>query len=1154
MSLQFIVGPSGSGKTKLLQEQIIDRAEKLPNCNMIIMVPEQFNISTAREIVNRSPKKGIMNIDVLSFNRMAHRIFDEAGGNHRKILDDTGKTMILRHLAAIHRDELTILAGKLDKSGYINEVKSVLSEFMQYQIGPSDLQTIISNNNTRPNLNNKLSDLHSLYQWFIDFMGQRYITMEEYLEAAADMADKAAVLKNAEVYLDGYTGFTPVQYRFLQVLMAYCKRVVVTVTLGREMYSEEGLNYQSKGVMTDLFAMGQTTIYKLYKIANKTGVTIETPITIMDEVSYRLKDNKALSHLEKVIFRTKTKLENSSSQLQVSTGDLSAGINVCQADTPITEVSYVCRRIHELVRTGKYRYSDFAILTGSVEDYNSLLKKGLEKYNIPYFEDIRHKSLMNPLSELVKAVVELHVRNFSYESVFRLLKCGLLDISEEEIDKLDNYVQAAGIRYRAEYFKPFTRMTRDIKEQELEEINEIRERFANTVAGIADKFPPKKKVKCIELLKALYEFLAENRVYSKMLEKAEYFKKKDDFARSQENETIYDYLMTLLDSMANFLGDEMLSVREFGEIIEAGLGEMSVGILPPFSDQVLVGDIKRSRLAEIKILFLMGVNDGMIPADERKTGILSEADRQILKEQEIELSPDTREQSFVQRFYLYMYLTKASDELYLSYSQIKTTGESIRPSYLIGELKNIFEDLKVTDVTQTMTQARPLVAREGLDYISRGLRDNSFDVSLFARLSKEDNYRNILENMYEHAFREYRGDHLSSAVAMALYGNHINASVTRLEKFAKCAYSHFVQYGLKLKEKEQFSFEAADVGSLYHSALELFGRKISQSSENFLDITQEAARKVMSEAIDECLKEIGDSALYDNSRNLYVQERMKRVLERTAEVLVYQLQKGDFVPENYELTFGRGCEIKGRYYKFEEDKSMTLEGKIDRVDCLKKEDRIYVKILDYKSGNNKLKLAMLYEGLSLQLMVYLDTAVSAIKSKNRDKEVIKAGVLYYHMDDPIVDREYNAGEVNLDNVEQKIRETLRMAGYVNSDLEIVHFLDKKMDKKSDVIPVEITNTGAFHSRSSILSQEQLGDISRFVDKKVCEISTDILSGNIRAYPYKMGEGTYVEMGCTYCGYKDMCGFDVHAPGYEFHDIEKIDDSTILEKMKEDIES
>lgn len=1144
MSLQFIVGPSGSGKTKLMQEMVLKRAMENPDMNMLVLVPEQFNMSTAREIVDRSPQKGIINIDVLSFNRLAHRIFDEAGGNRRKLLDDVGKSMILRHLSLLHENELTVLNGKMGKAGYINEVKSVISEFMQYQITPAVLSDIISNNNTRPNLTKKLSDLNKLYNWFVDFMGQKYITGEELLEAAAAMADKAQVLNNAEIYLDGYTGFTPVQYSFIQVLMKSCT-VVVNVTLGREMYTDGILDYQSKAAETDLFAMGQNTINKLYGIAKKTGVVIKEPITIMEPVSYRLRGNNALSYLEQVLFRPK--LGSTARLLEAcETQEAREGLSIWQASGPDREAAFVCRRIHELVRNEGYRYSDIAILTGSMEEYNYLLKNEMAHYNIPFFEDARHKGAMNPLSELIEALVELGRKSFSYESVFRILRCGLLDISKSEVDMLDNYVQAAGIRKKSEYFKPFTKTTRYTDEEALGQLNVIREGFERIFSGISEKFPPKKKVKCINLLTALYEFLADNQIDEKLGKMAEAFRESGDLSSAQEYEGIYKYLMDFMDICASFLGDEMVTLKEFGEIMEAGIGEMSLGILPPATDQVLVGDVKRSRLSEIKILFVMGVNDGLIPGDERKRGILSEADRQLLKDQNIELSPDTREQAFVQRFYLYMYLTKASDQLYLSYSQISPSGDSRRPSYLIGELLSIFKAMKVENAEEYLSAAAPLVAWEGLRKLSGQLRSWNGDEQLLGSLAENEGYRKILNSMYEHACRKYKEDPLKRAVALALYGAHIKGSVTRLEQFAKCAYAHFMKYGLKLQEKEEYSFKVMDIGNLYHSAIEKFGIAIKEQGESWLSIEPDKAESIMDQVLTLCFQEIADSSLYNSSRNLYIENHMKRVLRRTARVLTYQLQRGDFEPVAYELSFGSKGELKGRYYKLDEETSMTLEGKIDRVDCLEKEDRVLVKVVDYKSGDKDLNLAMVYQGISLQLIVYMDTANDAIRTWMKQKKIENAGVLYYHVDDPLVDRDYRDGEADFDKVESKVRENLRQKGYVNSDIDIIQSMDKNIDKKSDVIPVTLNKDGSLSKSSRALSQQEFHNITGFVNEKVQELSKEILSGRISVWPYKTGSGENMQTGCDYCEYRNICGFDSKLPGYCYHDIDKISDDMLSE--------
>jgi ATP-dependent helicase/nuclease subunit B len=366
--------------------------------------------------------------------------------------------------------------------------------------------------------------------------------------------------------------------------------------------------------------------------------------------------------------------------------------------------------------------------------------------------------------------------------------------------------------------------------------------------------------------------------------------------------------------------------------------------------------------------------------------------------------------------------------------------------------------------------------------------------------------------------------------------------VSRLETFGACAYRHFLQYGLGLKEREDFSFESVDMGNVFHSVLEGFSHKLEESPYTWFDFPGDFAKETIAEVLSLTAAGYGNTVLYDNARNEYVLRRMERILNRTVNTLQYQLRKGSFQPESYELSFSSVSDLESVNIALSGEEKMRLLGRIDRVDTYTAEDKLYVKVVDYKSGSRKFDLVALYYGLQLQLVVYMNAAVDSLKRKHPDKQVVPAAMLYYHVSDPVVQTE---SLLTPEEVNEKLLEELRTNGVVNGEEFILRHLDKESETKSDVIPVEYKKDGSISARSSVMSTEELGMISEYVHQKVRSFGQDILKGSIEANPYEKG----TENACTYCPYQGSCGFDKNMPGFGFRKLKDMDKDEVMDSIR-----
>ncbi len=1144
MSLRFYFGPSGSGKSHRIYEEIMQRAAQEPGRNFLIIVPDQFTMQTQKDLVMRSDRGGILNIDVLSFGRLSHRILEEVGTKEMPVLDDTGKSLVLQKIAADLKEQLPAMGSLLHKQGYIHEVKSAISEFMQYGISTQDMDKLIASAEKRGALAMKLRDLKTLYRGFQDYIRDHFITTEETLDVLRRSLVKSKILPDSVVVFDGFTGFTPIQNRLIQELMRVCEETIVTVTIG-----EEEDPYQMDGEQK-LFHLSKKTVADLVKLAAEAEVTRGEDVFVKGGPN-RFTEAPALCYLEQNLFRY---------QYEPYT-EKQCEIRMFEALSPREEVHQTALYIQKLIREEGLTYRDIAVVIGDLEGYASYVETEFGQLEIPCFLDRTRGIVLNPMIEYIKSALQLYIRDFSYDTVFHFLRSGMADISREEIDELENYVIRTGARGYRTYSRLFTRRTEEMQqgsgqedteraEETLERLNRIRQQFADTVE-ILHMAP---RAKAGEYVDHLYDFLEQNQVQQKLLNYQQQFEQEGDLAKAREYAQIYRLVMDLLDQIYELLGEEEISLQEFADILEAGFGEITVGTIPQNVDRIVVGDMERTRLKQVKVLFFLGVNDGNIPKNASKGGIISDMDREFLIESGTEMAPSPRQQMYIQRLYLYLNMTKPSERLYLSYAKVNSDGKGIRPSYLIDTVRKLFPQLAV-EYPQNRSRLEQIEGRqEGARYLAEELRE--YADGTLREEERQDFY--LMYRAYETdpegrdrltaaAFRRYKESGLSRIVARALYGRQLENSVSRLETYAACACRHFLQYGLSLQEREEFGFEVSDMGNVYHAVLENFAEKLAESGRTWWDFDENFATQAIKEAVEGYAATYGETVLYSSARNEYAITRMSRILTRTVLTLQQHLKQGSFQPDDYELSFRFAEDLDSIHVDLSEEEKMHLQGRIDRIDVSEDAEHVYVKVIDYKSGNKKFDLAALYYGLQLQLVVYMNAAMELESRKHPDKEIVPAALLYYHIDDPTIETPV---ELTQEQINEEILTKLRMNGVVNSDPAVVERLDRFLQDKSKVIPVEKKKDGSFSARSGILSREELHVVSAYVDTKIRQIGREILDGKIAANPYEKGN----EEACTYCAYKKVCGFDGSIPGYEKRQLEDLDKQTLMQRMQETMEA
>ena len=1124
MALQLITGPSGSGKTYRLMTTVIEESRRHPDRTYLVIVPEQFSMQTQDILTAMHPGGAILNIDVLSFARLAYRVFDEVGFRQYELLEEIGKTFLLQKAALDKAAGLPYLGSRLRRPGCLADMKSVISELVQYEITPEKLTGAVSAAGDSF-YRIKMTDIGTLYTTYREYLGDRLMTAEEVPDKLAEIADQSHLLKDAVIAFDGFTGFTPIQLKLIRKMLPLASDVFCTVTCD-DSCTDDGEDA--------LFHMSHVMIRTLTQLAAETGTAVLPSLRLTGTPQSRFGHAPALDFLEKTIFRRDNRVY----------GGECPEIALCLYDDPAREAEGCARRIASLVRTEGYRYRDFAVICGELAGKASSIRRAFREEGIPVFIDDKRPLLNNPFVETLRSAVEACVDGYSYDAVFRFLKAGMTDLTETEVSRLENYVLACGIRGKKAWRQPFTRPGRTETEASLAALNDSRRAVTALLDPLSEALAGRRQT-VRDAAEALYRLCLDLRCQEKLEGRRLYFADNGRPDLEREYAQIYGKVMSILDKLVAVLGDEILPMGDFQALLEAGLAEIRIGVIPPLCDQVTVGDVERTRLKDVKILFFIGVQEGVIPKVPEESGFLNEADRERLQDAGLRLRPSRREAVYIQNFYLYLALTRPSDRLILSYTAADGSGKAVRPAYLISRLRRLFPKIRETLPSETVEALaeRPADCRRLLAEPVRRLKDQEPAPAwyeLYAWFLRHPEERRRLNGLLEGASYRKGKDNLSGASARQLYGRLLRNSATRLETFAACPFRHFADYGLRLKEREEYDFTGIDRGQLIHEALEIFGRRTREKALSWASLSDETLVQLSDESL--MAAAAGHPYLTGDARQAYETERLRPLLRTTVEAIRQQIAAGDFEPGAMEAVFGDDADA-AQVMTLPDGTRMLLTGRIDRIDICDEGDVRYLKVIDYKSGSKTFDMGELYYGLQLQLPLYLEAALRLAARDGRT--VVPAALLYHTVSDPMITYEDGMTE---EECREKRRLLLRGNGFVSSEPSVYRHLDRDLEPgvRSLAVPMKLNKNGSPDSRTQAGDTAAFLTISRYAVVKAAAIGSAIMGGETAVSPYRLKSSK----ACSWCPYHDICGFDERLAGCEYRELAPLDSETALAAMQE----
>ncbi len=1136
MSLKFWLGGAKSDRSRQLIKYILEEAEAHPDRHYLFVAPEQFGLAAQRELVLNSKNHGILNIDVLSFTRLAHRISDEVGSYETDVtmLGETGKSLIIGMLANSMRDDLAVFGKDIDRLGYIDRFKSVISEFMQYGITVDKAFEMAQSAKSagRGQLAAKLNDVAAVYKAFREYIKDRYTTIEETLDVTSRLVPQSETIKNSVVVFDGFTGFTPVQNKLIGVLMEYAISVHVSL-----LYEDCIQENKKKGQIQEheLFYLSKHTMDQLGRMADERRVIIEDP--------YKA-DKREIGNICDLISGIVYKQPDTES---VSNN---TSVHVFAAANPDEEIRMVASKIRDIIREEGYRYRDIAILAGDIQSYHNPVERVLAYHDIPFFVDVTEPVLLNPFIEYIRSFIDILCDNYSQAAVFSFLKSRLAGFADDDIYALENYCLAANIKGYKKWHERFDMHTNTAGADELLVLNAIRERLiaktglftsqldTNTPGSGKDRtaagaFNAGSKFTVREFATALYSVIVSDGIEDELKDASKRFEDSGQRRLAAEYGGIYVKIMGVLDELCDLIPDEKTDIRGFAALLDAGLDQIRIGTIPEGMDYIQVADLTRSRLGDIKALFIVGANDGYIPKTGTGTGLISESEREFLtgSDDQLVLAPTAKENMYTQQLYIYMATAKPQEHLFVSYSHVNAAGKSLLPSYIVKKITALYPSLsvkKAQDIPDHYTDEKEafddLAAMLYPAITGKATKEGAQRVKELAKyFLASDTYRERLWNIIEKdIFRGATEDTIGAHLAKVLYGRKISASITRLENYAKCAYRYFLQYGLKLTECEIFSFESSDIGNIFHDSMKRYSLLMEKEGHDWYSVSESERESLMDTAVSAVIENYRSEKLSSSARYAYMEGRIRTIMRRTADIISDQIKKGEFRPKYFEVDFDRMDEVDSLSVRLSDEEVMRLRGRIDRVDTAETDDGIYVRIIDYKSSQHDMDLAAVYEGRQLQLLVYLNAAMEMEREeetkKGGNREIFPAGVLYYHIDDPMIAADK---ELTDDELHALIMKHQAFSGLVSDTRSVVELMDKDIATDPTVVRVSLTSKGEIRSTKSTVGSDDFGILTDHVNKCMAKMGSEITNGNI-AIPEPDNRTRFTGPDCSFCPYTAIC--------------------------------
>ena len=1084
----------------------------------ILLVPDQYTLEAEQQAFRHLQVQGLMDVEVLSMSRLGNRLLSELGGSRQTFIDKYGRHMILARIARENREQLQVYRGLEESNAFIETVNNFISELKQYNCGRKELAAMASEAEAGTYTRRKLEDLALLYGRYEEEIDGKYTDSEDYIDLFLRKIHQSEFLRGSQVWVYGFDSFAPKAMSVLGQLMGRAADVYVVLT------------WDGSSRDRELFTLTGMVMENLEREAAAVGVECRRQAIPSD--CLRERSSRALRHLERELYAVPGMREDDFSNITLVSA---AGI--------YNEAESAAAYVLHLVRDLGLRYRDIRLVCNDQEVRGPVVERIFQEYGIPVFSDSKRDILSSPVVQYLLALLDTVTESYRTEDLLQVLKSGFGDLNREEVTDLENYAMKYRIR-RTMWKRPFTRGSSEYGTEGLERLEMLRQKAVSPFLMLEPVI--KNSDTSGDFIQEFYRYLYEE---VKLPEKIEAFiVRQEDMERidlAEETAQIWGKVVGILDQMAEIMGEDDFEPKLFRDIFRVGLSQVEIGVLPPTRDGLLMGTMQRTRMSNVKALVIVGVNEGVLPQEKPEQGLFTTEEKELFRSRGTELCKVDSIVLMEERLAIYRNLSCAEEYLWLSCSLSDGEGKECRPSPVYLKLQELFPKLEEQPDVLNGENGLPLIhgGVSSLRHMTEALQD-----AASARGPGETaGARALVPAEWKESlawYQQNRSDALNPVREGLAFTNHQNnlgkeaarqlflknpeaaysLSPSRLEKFSRCPFSHFVAYGLRPEERRIFQVAPREIGDIYHECLMTLTRTLTMPDLDvthplspWMTITRQECGKLVRETARRQMEQYREGLFHVGKEESYRSRRIYDICEKVCWTVVEQVRAGQIEKSQFEVPFRRGGQIPPVTVTAG-DETVYIEGKIDRVDYLP-DDR--VKIIDYKTGKEIFNMEEARAGYRLQLMLYLQAACE----ENRKP----AGVFYFHISEPMADA--TGKEWDSEELAREIRKNFKLNGVMVDDPQVIENIAGDFSGFSDIVPLragkeKISETG----KGTLISEEDFRDLRDAVAEKTVEICRSLTEGNLEIHPMK----TKDRSACTYCEYMGICRFDTVFEGCSYH--------------------
>ena len=1128
--LNIFYGRENLDKEKFIYDNIGGRA--------LLVVPDQFTLEAERELIAHSGAKALMDVEVLSLSRLGYRLLEELGGSKRTFIDKYGRHMILSSIAAEEREKLQVFKGLEEKNSFIELVNNFISEMKQFNCGADELAEIARSVPDGSYTQRKLEDLYLLYSEYEAAIRGKYTDSEDYIDLFLGKISRSELVAGNHIWIYGFDSFAPKALSVIGELMQYAADVNLVLTYDDKREARDA----------DLFALAETVIRNFENLAERRSIEVRKRAI---PKTYTAERADKIQFIEQELYalpaRKYARGGQNTNPAEGGASEAAAGtdsLTLVAAANLYNEAESAACYVLELVRDFGYRFSDIKVICNDQEARGPILKRVFKEYGIDLVSDTSKDILQSSIVQYITALMDVVVEKYRTDLMIKMLKSGFGDLTNDEITDLENYAIKYKIRGTM-WKRPFVRGESEYGAEALVRMNAVREKALAFMPDLEAIFEAET---CGEFISGLYGFLYEKvKLPEKIADLTVLQTEQGRPDLAEETAQIWGKVIGIFDQMSEIMGEQKFRAAAFRDLFEVGISQVEIGILPPTKDGLMMGTMQRTRTGEMKALVVVGANEGVLPNEKPGSGLFGSDEKNLFKENGIELCKVDDVRFLEERMGIYRNLSKPRERLWISYSLSDAEGGPARPSGVFTKLTGLFGDTPVArDALNRQTDAELVSAGPaGLRHLTealqaacegRPLAPHWHEALAWFKKNKPEALEPIRAGIAFTNKQEDLGREMTAALYMGNIGStreealepspELSLSPSRLERYARCPFSHFVQYGLKPEERRIFEIAPREIGDIYHECLMEMSRHltargiaITDPASPWMTISREECRTFVEDVIAKKSGTYREGILEAGNEEKYRGRRITDICEKVCWAVIEQVRAGEILRSSFEAPFGRGRRIPPIPVNLGEGRTAYIEGKIDRVDYLPGER---VKIIDYKTGNENFSVAEAEAGYRLQLMLYLEASL--------ERRMKPAGVFYFKISEPMVDA--SGAAIGPEEISDKIQKSFKLNGVIVDDPNVIRNVAGDFSGISDVVPIRINKEGLISGtgKDNLLTDEEFESLREKVREKVTDICKSLAGGGIEIHPMK----TAATSACAYCRYKGICRFDTIFEGCSYN--------------------